>query len=182
MNSFSRVCLCLVALLYMSLLGHQTRADLITDACGNPSVQYKDLCEKTLRADPAAQSADINRLIKITLEAALSDVKAVQSRIAELLQAPSDENAQKALKDCEALYTGAASMIAGCFYVLERRRFADVNAYASTAMARAVTCEGGFKPSLSALTQENQNFAHLCSNVVALSMQGRTANALLHRP
>ena len=162
--------LCLVILLSF-LHQNPAKADLIDQTCGAANVLYKDLCQSTLRADPASKSADIHGLASIALAAASADVKVVRRQIAELLKSTSERFALGALRDCDENYSSAGEEIDESGPAMNERRYDDVNNLVSAAMTDADSCEDGFKQGTSKLTQANEKFGHLCSNVLAISNQ-----------
>ncbi|PON42638.1 Pectinesterase inhibitor domain containing protein [Parasponia andersonii] len=143
--------------------------DLITQTCSK--TLYKDLCEKTLRADPGSKGAKVEGLAKIALKAAASNAKTIQSQIASLLKTTSDKQVKEALEDCSDNYDGASEQLSDSLGALEAKRYADVNVWVTAAMTDGDSCEEGFESGTSPLTQANTNFGHLTSNVLAITNQ-----------
>ncbi|XP_030505342.2 pectinesterase inhibitor-like [Cannabis sativa] len=147
----------------------QVYGDLISDTCGK--ALYKDVCEKTLRADPNSRGAKVDGLAKIALKAASSSAKTTQGQITSLLKTAKDKAVIAALKDCNENYDGANSQLNDSLKAMVNKRYADVNIWVTAAMTDGDSCEDGFKKGTSPLTQANTNFGQLCSNVLAITNQ-----------
>ncbi|XP_062085430.1 pectinesterase inhibitor-like [Humulus lupulus] len=149
----------------------QVQGDLISDACSK--ALYKDLCEKTLRADPSSSGATVDGLAKIALKAASSSAKTIQGQITTLLRTAKDKAVIAALNDCTENYDGANEQLGDSLKAMVAKHYSDVNTWVTAAMTDGDSCEDGFKSGTSPLTQANTNFGHLCSNVLAITNQLR---------
>ncbi|KAF4347915.1 hypothetical protein G4B88_027668 [Cannabis sativa] len=121
----------------------QIYGDLISDTCGK--ALYKDVCEKTLRADPNSRGAKVDGLAKIALKAASSSAKTTQGQITSLLKTAKDKAVIAALKDCNENYDGANSQLNDSLKAMVNKRYADVNIWVTAAMTDGDSCEDGFK-------------------------------------
>ncbi|KAM6577891.1 hypothetical protein CsatB_029728 [Cannabis sativa] len=166
MNSISIFCF----VTFVSLgLNQMVKGDLISDTCGK--ALYKDLCEKTLRADPSSSGATLDGLAKIALNAASSSAKTTEGQIASLLKTTKDKDVIAALNDCNENYDSANEQLGDSLNAIAAKNYADINTWVTAAMTDGDSCEGGFKSGSSPLTQANTNFGHLCSNVLAIANQ-----------
>merc|ERR1712071_105132 len=143
------------------------QSDPITKAC-NPTL-YKDLCKKTLEADPTSKGATIQGLAKIALKAAASAANTTRDVIKTL--AGKDPTIKQALDDCTENYEDAIEKFSDSFTAFESGRYNDVNTWVSAAMTDGDSCEGGFSGGKSPIADKSTTFAQLSSNALALVNQ-----------
>ncbi|KAF4364100.1 hypothetical protein CsatB_029727 [Cannabis sativa] len=167
MNTISIFCFVTLVSIGLSQIPH-VQGDLISNACSK--ALYKDLCEKTLRADPSSGSATLGGLAKIALQAAASSAKNTQAQITSLLKTATDKSVIAALKDCSDNYDSANEELGDSLKAIDAKHYDDVKTWVSASMTDGDSCQSGFKGS-SPLTQANTKFSQLCSNVLALTNQ-----------
>ena len=170
MNPISFFCfVTILSLSFHQISRVESSDDLITQTCSK--TLYKDLCEKTLRADPGSNGANVEGLAKIALKAADSSAKTIEKQITNLLKTTSDKSVKEALEDCSENYDAASEQLGDSLEALDAKHYADVNVWVTAAMTDADSCEDGFQSGSSPLTKANTNLSHLCSNVLAITNQ-----------
>ncbi|XP_026448569.1 putative invertase inhibitor [Papaver somniferum] len=147
-----------------------TTTDLISKTCA--AVPFKDLCIKTLSADPDSVEADLAGLASIAIKVAMQNGTDTYNYVDQLQKkAQYQPFTQQCLSDCSEHYMDAVDQLEDSLAAIDAQGFNDVATWVQAAMTDAESCEDGFKdgsgPSL--LTDRYAVFNQLCSNALSIA-------------
>ncbi|KAF9622190.1 hypothetical protein IFM89_030048 [Coptis chinensis] len=144
-------------------------ADLISKTCGN--AVNKQLCVKTLQADPASTNADGAGLAAIAVNLALANATVIFSDVKKLLPAAKVAFEKQCLTDCAENYETAVGQLKDSLGALKTKKYDDATTWIQAAMTDSESCEEGFteRPGLkNPLAEKSTLFQQLCGNALAI--------------
>ena len=178
MGSRGVLALLLSLLLAVHSLSEEGEArHLISSVCRQ--TKYYDVCVSTLEARSESLHADTGGLVLISLDACiahaevtLADTKLLMDNATAAVSETEDDYLARCLEDCLTQYSDALDSLRESAEDAENGDYGSVNAKVSGAMTDSGTCEDGFgeRPGYtSPLTERNDYFSKLCSNVLAMA-------------
>lgn len=168
----SRVLIMITILLLVC--GIPAEADLVSETCKH--TLYSQVCESSLRSDPRSQASDLGGLAAIALNLSIAHgvhtLSYIHNLKSEAAANETDLFISGCLSDCLEEYSDAVENLRDATQALNDKSYDTLNSLVTAAMTDSDTCEDGFRERTgyeSPLTERNQYFSKLCSNLLAIT-------------